>query len=73
MKKIPWFSTVTYCFLGLFSRLRFWEHLASPPPYNKFQYSVVVSYTNSVAECDNSFTALLEDGWKHGPIAVSLA
>lgn len=36
-------------------------------------FYVVMYYKNVVAECGSSFTALLEDGKNHGPIAVSLA
>lgn len=36
-------------------------------------FYVVICYKNLDAECDSSFTALLEDGKNHRPIAVSLA
>lgn len=39
-KKNPRFSTVTCCFLYVLSRIRFGEHVASPPPCSKFQYSL---------------------------------
>lgn len=68
-------SLLLWILVAFSSILRLCEHLASLPPQAKFQNSLylVTCYTNLVADCDVTFIALLEDGWKCSPTAVSLA
>lgn len=69
------FPELLWILVAFSSILRLCEHLASLPPRAQFQNSLylVMCYTNLVADCDVTFTALLEDGWKCSPTAVSLA